>query len=735
MSTPISGSGSSSSSTGSSPSIDQAATQAAIQQLLQSGSQPAVSFGGLVSGINTSQIVQALMAADEAPILQLQSQEASEQSKLAHWQDYNSKLTAIQTAAQTLGLQSTINAKTVTFSGGVATGVVLPTANLGTFSLQIDNLATATTVTSSNAIVGSDDATSSGKLSTPVTTGTFSIDGASITVNSGDTFDTILANIKIATGNIVSGQIVNNKIVLTSSDSSAITIGGGGDTSNFLSVTNLTGQGGSSTATSSAAIGTGSSGIGVAISGNDVASVTSKLPTKVTAGTFTVDGATVTVNAGDTFNTILASIATATGGAVTGTVAANGIHLTSSSAIFLGSGGDTSNFLTVVKLLGQPASTTMNSSGPVGMANESLDLNDASISGLASETTGSFSINNVNITYNTSTDTLDDVLSRINASSAGVTATYDPNADRVILTATNTGNLDITVSDGSGNLMSRLGLTSTAAHSIGQSAKYEVNGGPAQYSLSNTVKNLVPGVNVTLMSPTSTGSPSTANVQQDPSVGTKAIQDFVTAYNALVDEIKTDTAYDTTTKIGGIFLGDSTVSTIQQDLDSGLFISNGAKLGLAPPYIDVSTIGLSTGPVGSSPGTTTDVQFDSSTFQAALASNPQAVTNLVNTVFNNLAKTVNDLIQPFGVVDTVIRGENTQISDLQSQIADQQLFLQQQQQLLQNEFTSLDTELADLQSQSSAGAAVLSSLGSNAASTSASSAAATQAAATGTSGA
>lgn len=709
MSTPISGSGSSSSSSPTSTSSSQQATQAALQALLQQSNQPAVSFGGLVSGINTQQIVQALMAADQAPLIQLQSQQANEQAKLVAWQDINSKLQAVQAAADTLSLQATVNAKTVTFPSGIATGVVNPSASLGSFQLQIDNLATATQVASSNAIQGSDVVTQSAKLSTPVTTGTFSIDGQTVTVNSGDTFNTVFAAINAATSGIVSATIVNNEVQLKSSDNSAITVGGGGDTSNFLTVTNLAGQPAASTVTSASAVGVGESGAGTAIVGTDIASTTSKLATPVTAGVFTVDGQTVTVNAGDDFNTILSAISTATGGSVTGTVSQNGIHLTSASNITLGSGGDTSNFLSVVKLLGQPSSTTMNSSGPVGVVNPNVALDSANIAGLQTGvTSGTFTINNVNITYNSTTDTLNSILAKINASAAGVNASYDPNSDRVVLTSGKTGNIDISLADGSGNLLSSLNLTASASHQLGQSAKYEVNGGPAQYSLTNTVNNLVPGVNVTLQNTTT--APITATVEQDSSVGTKAMQGFVTAYNALADLIQKDTAYDTNTKIAGIFLGDSTVSTIQQNLDSGLFISNGGKLGLTPPFIDVSTIGLNTGPIGSSPGTTTDVQFDTATFDSALATNPQAVTNLVNTVFQNLSKSVLNIIQPFGLVDSAIQSENSQITDLQQQINTQQQFLQQQQDFLNSEFTNLDGELAQLQSQSSAGAAVLSSL-------------------------
>lgn len=676
-----------------------------------------------MSGINTNQIVQALLAQQEQPILQLETQQANEQAKQIAWQDINTKLSKLQEAASTLGLQSTVNAKTVTFgASGAATGVVKPTASLGNFTLQIDQLATSTVVNSSNAIVSSDVATSSAKLSTPVTAGTFSIDGVAITVTSGETIGQILADINTQTtaaaGSIVSGTIVNNEIQLTSNDASPITIGAGGDTSNFLSVMNLTGQGGASTATSSLAVGTGSASIGKAIASTDIPMISSKLPTKITAGTFSVNGNTVTITQGDSFGTILANISTATGGAVTGTVTNNGITLTSASNIQLGSGGDSSNFLSVVHLLGLPSSTSMSSSSPVGVVTPSVALDSANISGLTSVTQGSFSINGVSISYNSATDTLNDVLARINASAAGVSATYDPRGDKVLLTAAKTGNIDISTADGSGNLLARLGLTDTNSHVLGQSAKYEVNGGPAQYSLTNNVSDLVPGVNVTFAATTS--SATTASVTQDNTVGTKAIQDFVTAYNDLADLIKTDTAYDTQTKVAGIFLGDPTVGAIQQALDSSLFISNGKAKGLTPPYTDISVIGLNTGDVGSAPGTTNDLKFDATQFADSLAANSSAVTSLVNSIFGSMSKQILNITQPFGLVDSAIKSQNTAIIDLQHQIDDQLLLLQAQQQFLTQEFTGLDSQLSTLQAQSSQGAAVLSALSGNQASSSSS---------------
>src|SRR3990170_2160740 len=82
-------------------------------------------------------------------------------------------------------------------------------------------------------------------------------------------------------------------------------------------------------------------------------------------------------------------------------------------------------------------------------------LNNANFdTALTSTTTGKFKINGVEISYDTSTDTLDAVISRINSSTANVNAFYDTSLDKVLIKSKGTGSTDtITLSDVSGTLM------------------------------------------------------------------------------------------------------------------------------------------------------------------------------------------------------------------------------------------------------------------------------------------
>lgn len=165
---------------------------------------------------------------------------------------------------------------------------------------------------------------------------------------------------------------------------------------------------------------------------------------QVTAGSFTVNGTTIAVNANDTINSVLARI-TASAAGVTGSFANDRVTLTSSSNsednIVLAN--DTSGLLNAVKLSG---ATTVK--GNVRDDRQVL----AKTSQFASVTTGAFTVNGVSIQVNRDTDTLESVLARINGAGAGVTAAFDAAQDKVILASVGASEDLITVSGATGFL-------------------------------------------------------------------------------------------------------------------------------------------------------------------------------------------------------------------------------------------------------------------------------------------
>ena len=115
----------------------------------------------------------------------------------------------------------------------------------------------------------------------------------------------------------------------------------------------------------------------------------------------------------------------------------------------------------------------------------------------------------------------------------------------MVNTATGSQSIDLDPAHDSGGLLAALHLTAGAAQQkLGQTAQFSINNGPTQYSNSNKLSGLIPGMTMTLAS---TGSTS-LTVSQDTTTTISNVQGFVDAFNSLTDLIDTSTAYDSTNK-------------------------------------------------------------------------------------------------------------------------------------------------------------------------------------------
>ncbi len=198
---------------------------------------------------------------------------------------------------------------------------------------------------------------------------------------------------------------------------------------------------------------------------NDLALSSSGFATAITAGTFTVNGKQVTVEATDTMAGVFKKIATATGDAVAATYSTSSdkITLGSTSKIVLGSATDTSNFLQVAKLNSNDATSltsdselgSVKLSGTLSAANFTTAITGYSTGGSA----GEFKVNGVSIKFDSATDSVSGMLDRINSSTAGVVASYDSVNDRFSLTNKNTGSVGVALEDvGGSNFLQAAGL-------------------------------------------------------------------------------------------------------------------------------------------------------------------------------------------------------------------------------------------------------------------------------------
>ncbi len=372
---------------------------------------------------------------------------------------------------------------------------------------------------------------------------------------------------------------------------------------------------------------------------------------------FTINGVKIEVQAADTTNTLLARIKStleaSLGGTWTPQLTADSLGRANNAVqivppvgttVVLGAANDTSNFLQVANLLGATAAGdgSVTSTRAVGgvLTNEVIATNGVTglskarlatpISGLDVNGKGSFTINGVSIAYSDQ-DTVNGIVSRINASNAGVQASYDLSKDRLVLTSVSTGPRLITVADVTGNFLQATKVANATGALLnptyGQNAIYSLNGGADQTSDTNTISNAVTGVTLNLQRAQALADdPVTVTVAQDTTTTVNALQSFVTAFNSIVDVIAKQTAYDQTKKQGAPLSGDSTVLSLERQLRS---LVSATALGVTGKYQSLADIGVSTGAFGSAIGTTDKLQLDSAKLQAALADNPQAVETLV----------------------------------------------------------------------------------------------------------
>ena len=261
----------------------------------------------------------------------------------------------------------------------------------------------------------------------------------------------------------------------------------------------------------------------------------------------------------------------------------------------LGSGSDTSNFLQVAGLNNNTTNSVTSNSAlgrvQLGASMTNADLSTAVTDGGSGQ--GQFTVNGVAINYNASTDSIQNVMDRINSSAAGVTASYDSLNNRFVLTNKATGDVGISVKDVTGNFAAATGLSGgTLAH--GQNLLYTLNGGTQQLvSQSNTItaaSSGITGLSVNALK----ANQVTISVSGDTSKVTSAINQFITDYNSVQSFISAQQIVTTSSSnvvTPGTLTGDLTASNIASNLRSVVF---SPVSGLSGAIQMLSSLGIQT---------------------------------------------------------------------------------------------------------------------------------------------
>ncbi|MGD9693194.1 MAG: flagellar filament capping protein FliD [Phycisphaerales bacterium] len=219
------------------------------------------------------------------------------------------------------------------------------------------------------------------------------------------------------------------------------------------------------------------------------------------------------------------------------------------------------------------------------------------------------------------TDTLNQIVEKINAAGVGVTANVLVDASsgspfRLSLTSKYSGAVGRSVIDTDGF---NLGLSTLTK---GRDAvAFFGSGDPANAALltssTNTLDNAITGVTVDLRQTTT--SPVTLTVSRDVEKIVDTAKTFVSAFNTILDKIKKYDSYDADTNKRGTLLGDSTLAQVRSAIYR---VVQGSPLNVSARYTNLSQVGFRVGAGGK-------LELDETKFRDAHTQDPQAVEDLL----------------------------------------------------------------------------------------------------------
>ena len=353
-----------------------------------------VSFPGLASGINYSSIITQLTnitAAQENPLKATVSKLTGQDTEIT---TINGLIQTLQGSLSALSNASTFNAFNTVSSNSAVINASQTTGQIvtpGVYTITNAAVGTATQVTSANTVGHklSDNLNGVPSNTVPLgdsyaqippsngaaASGSITVDGVSVTYDvSSQSLTQILANItsqvQAATGDATFQASYNGATdkVTFSSTTQPITVGSSNDSGNLaqvlkLDVAQIVNGAASGTVTSASGIGGIDEFENFSSTNAQGNVVDANFNTSVTAGTFSINGVTFNVSPStQALSDIITNINSSSAGVVanfnqeTGQITlAN--KTTGASSIVLGSGNDTSNFLTATGLVASAGNT------------------------------------------------------------------------------------------------------------------------------------------------------------------------------------------------------------------------------------------------------------------------------------------------------------------------------------------------------------------------------------------
>ncbi|GEM_PF-596341 len=558
--------------------LDTSATLAALLGTTNTGltsNSPPITISGLVSGINTQEIVAELMQVAELPQQQLQAQLNSASTVLASYQELSNDVATLQSVADTLASPSGWQAWIPNATTSDATATVGAGAIGGSITFSVDALAQADSLISSGSVTSESSQVTSGPLLVAVGGGGLGIG-------------------TLASSNLAIG---NHTIAVTQASAGA-------------SLTSAAAPASSTTIT------TGT---------NDTL-------------TYNLDGnaESLTIAAGTyTASQLAAAVQSASGGNLTATINSSGDMVLTTTAQGSATslevtGGDAA---TTLGFTTTPTSTAYGTDGVVTVdgvsntltsfaPNSPVTLNGPNGSSVTATFTGPLTVGSLTAAeVNTGDGSLQSVVEAINSAGLGLSASAvstGTNEYRLSLQSTQTGAAN-TINIAT-NAFAGLGLLTTVTAAA--NAQITVGSGSGAFEVTNSSNNitgLMPGVTITLLQADPTHQ-TTISLQPDGQTMATTVQSLVTAANNLIKDLNTLTAYTPASGSGtsgtaGPLLGDPTAEGLLNSVLSAISGTAGVNSTGSAALLGITM---------NQDGT---LDFNPATFAAAYDANPTQVAN------------------------------------------------------------------------------------------------------------
>jgi len=369
--------------------------------------------------------------------------------------------------------------------------------------------------------------------------------------------------------------------------------------------------------------------------------------------------------------------------------------------------------------------------GPLKIKIEDTSGSVASKLRIAGEASGTDTDNVIDGSFETSitfdaTDTLKDIVTKVNTSDAGVTISS-------IDDGTGVNPIRLSMISNQSGIAGRF-ILDTGGFDLGLDTLDEGHNARAFFgssdpasgvllsSSSNTLDSVISGVTIDLKS--ASPDPVTVNITRDTEAIESNIGAFVDSFNNVLSRIGTQTRFVEETGQRGPLLGDGTTIALKNALFSTVFNEN---KGFSESFESLVEVGITVGTGG-------NLEFDQDKFRAALEQDPDAVEALfarreidpdgntidlgdgitgtdpnANTVYSELGvipqieEFVNTYISSIdGVLTRKNRSLDDQIKIQRDRIESMNKSLEAKRLSLQGQFVAMEKAIAQLQSQQSA---------------------------------